>query len=122
MPMMIITDNDTPFVNQWIRDFCGQHQINLKYASIWHPHTNRHVEAANKNIMNILKKCLKGATTRWPEELPGALWAYNTAPSKVTAFSLSFEMDTIIPVELEHFSPRIEAATNFRNSRRKYTN
>ncbi|PKA65413.1 hypothetical protein AXF42_Ash005747 [Apostasia shenzhenica] len=111
IPMVIITDNDTPFANQRIHDFCGEHQINLKYASVWHPHTNGQAEAANKNILNILKKRLDDAKTRWPEELPGALWAYNTAPSEVTQespFSLSFGVDAVIPVELEHLSPRIE--------------
>ncbi|PKA59395.1 hypothetical protein AXF42_Ash021837 [Apostasia shenzhenica] len=53
--MVIITDNDTP------------------YASVWHPHTNGQAEAANKDILNILKKRLDSAKTRWPEELPGAL-------------------------------------------------
>ncbi|PKA64789.1 hypothetical protein AXF42_Ash016820 [Apostasia shenzhenica] len=114
--MIIITDNGTPFANQRIHDFCGEHQINLKYASVWHPHTNGQVKAANKNILNILKKRLDGARARWPEELPGALWAYNTVPSEVTQespFSLSFGMDAVIPVELEHLSPRVETAANF---------
>ncbi|PKA46057.1 hypothetical protein AXF42_Ash020871 [Apostasia shenzhenica] len=114
--MVIITDNGTPFANQSVHDFYGKHQINLKYASVWHPHTNGQAEAANKNILNILKKCLDGAKTRWPEELPGALWAYNTASSEVTQespFSLSFGMDAVIPVDLEHSSPRIETAANF---------
>ncbi|PKA48496.1 hypothetical protein AXF42_Ash021612 [Apostasia shenzhenica] len=109
IPMVIITDNGTPFANQKIHDFCGEHQINLKYASVWHPHTNGQAEAANKNILNILKKCLDDAKTRWPEELPGAIWAYSTAPSEVTRespFSLSFRMDAVIPIELEHLSPR----------------
>ncbi|PKA65730.1 hypothetical protein AXF42_Ash013145 [Apostasia shenzhenica] len=116
IPMVIITDNSTPFANQRIHDFCGEHQINLKYASVWHPHTNGQAEAANKNILNILKKRLDGAKARWPEELQGALWAYNTAPSEVTQespFSLSFGMDAVIPVELEHLSPRVGAAASF---------
>ncbi|PKA48670.1 hypothetical protein AXF42_Ash018487 [Apostasia shenzhenica] len=71
VPIVIITDNGTPFANQQIYNFCGKHQINLKYASVWHPHTNGQAEA--KNILNILKKCLDGAKARWPEELPGAL-------------------------------------------------
>ncbi|PKA52421.1 hypothetical protein AXF42_Ash019805 [Apostasia shenzhenica] len=114
--MVIITDNGTLFTYQLICDFCVKHQINLKYASVWHPHTNGQAEVANKNILNILKKRLNGAKTRWPDELPGALWAYNTAPSEVTQespFSLAFEMDVVIPVELEHYSPRVEVAANF---------
>ncbi|PKA55323.1 hypothetical protein AXF42_Ash003960 [Apostasia shenzhenica] len=105
--IVIITDNGTPFANQRIHDFCREHQINLKYASVWHPHTNWQAEAANKNILNILKKLLDSAKARWPEELPGALWAYNTTPSEVTQespFSLSFGMDAVIPVEVEHLS------------------
>ncbi|PKA48384.1 hypothetical protein AXF42_Ash021551 [Apostasia shenzhenica] len=103
--MMIITDNDTPFANQRIHDFYEEHQINLKYASVWHPHTNGQAEAANKNILNILKKRLDDAKAHWPEELPGALWAYNTAPSVVTQespFSFSFGIDAVI-----------QTATNF---------
>ncbi|PKA65572.1 hypothetical protein AXF42_Ash005906 [Apostasia shenzhenica] len=113
--MVIITDNSTLFANQQVHDFCGKHQINLKYASVWHPHTNRQAETANKNILNILKKRLDGVKTLWPDERPGTLWAYNTTPSEVTQespFSLSFGMDAIIPVELEHFSSRIEVTAN----------
>ncbi|PKA60535.1 hypothetical protein AXF42_Ash017941 [Apostasia shenzhenica] len=108
VPMVIITDNGTSFANQWIHDFCGKHQINLKYASVRYPHTNGKAETANKNILNILKKRLDSAKACWPEELPGALWAYNTIPSEVTQkspFSFSFEEDAVIPVELEHYSP-----------------
>ncbi|PKA56307.1 hypothetical protein AXF42_Ash011237 [Apostasia shenzhenica] len=114
--MVIITDNDTLFANQRIHDFYEKHQINLKYASICHPHTNGQAVAANKNILNILKKRLDDAKARWPEELQGALWAYNTAPSEVTQespFSLSFGMDAVIPIELEHLSPRVEITANF---------
>ncbi|PKA65147.1 RNA-directed DNA polymerase like [Apostasia shenzhenica] len=116
IPMVIITDNGTPFANQRIHDFSGEHQINLKYDSVWHPHTNGQAEAANKDILNILKKRLDGAKARWPEELPGALWAYNIAPSEVTQespFSLSYGMDVVILVELEHLSPRVKAAASF---------
>ncbi|PKA65096.1 hypothetical protein AXF42_Ash013217 [Apostasia shenzhenica] len=101
--MTIITDNDTQFANQRIHDFCGKHQISLKYASVWHPHTNGHAEAANKNILNILKKRLDGAKTCWLEELPGTFWVYNIDPSEVTQeslFFLSFGMDAGIPIEL----------------------
>ncbi|PKA57235.1 hypothetical protein AXF42_Ash002539 [Apostasia shenzhenica] len=116
IPMVIIIDNGTSFANQRIHDFCREHQINLKYAFVWHPHTNGQAEAANKNILNILKKRLNGARARWPEELRGALWAYNTAPSEVTQespFSLSFGMDAVIPVELEYLPPRVETAADF---------
>ncbi|PKA54045.1 hypothetical protein AXF42_Ash016210 [Apostasia shenzhenica] len=114
--MVIITDNGTPFAIQKVHNFCEEHQINLKYSSVWHPHTNGQAKAANKNILNISKKRLDDAKTRWPEELPGALWAYNTTPSEVTQespFSLSFGMNAVIPVELEHISPRVEAAASF---------
>ncbi|PKA46093.1 hypothetical protein AXF42_Ash015384 [Apostasia shenzhenica] len=66
IPMAIITDNGTPFANQRIHDFCGEHQINLKYAFVWHPHTNGQVEAANKNILNILKE--PEALQTWVDE------------------------------------------------------
>ncbi|PKA50172.1 hypothetical protein AXF42_Ash020117 [Apostasia shenzhenica] len=56
--MAIITDNSTSFANQRIHNFCGKYQINLKYAPVWHPHTNGQAKAASKNILNIFKKTL----------------------------------------------------------------
>ncbi|PKA65664.1 hypothetical protein AXF42_Ash013078 [Apostasia shenzhenica] len=114
IPIVIITDNGTLFANQRVHDFCGKHQINLKYASVWHPHTNGQTETANKNILNILKKRRDGAKIRWPDELLGALWVYNTAPSKVKNLIFPSPLGwTLLPVELEHFSPKVEVAASF---------
>ncbi|PKA65663.1 hypothetical protein AXF42_Ash013077 [Apostasia shenzhenica] len=50
VPMVIITDNGTPFANQLIRNFCGKYQINLKYV------TDNDTPFANQLIRNFCGK------------------------------------------------------------------
>ena len=46
---------------------------------------------------------MEGAKGRWAEELPNVLWAYRTIPRRSmgeTPFSLTYEAEAVIPVEV----------------------
>lgn len=58
VPHSIITDNSSNFTSKEFRDFCEDLGINLTYASMSHPRTNRQVEKANSLFGNSIKKQL----------------------------------------------------------------
>ena len=52
-----------------------------------------------------------GAKGAWPKELPSVLWAYRTTtriPTKETPFSLTYDIEAVILVEIGLTSPRTE--------------
>ncbi|KAM2673617.1 hypothetical protein EV2_014894 [Malus domestica] len=51
-------------------------------------------------ILDYLKKSLLNMKGKWPDELPGCLWAYHTTKRRATSdtpFSLAFGSESIIP-------------------------
>ncbi|XP_070028889.1 uncharacterized protein [Nicotiana sylvestris] len=69
----------------------------------YHPTANGQAESSNKVILNILKKKLEEAKGLWPELLPEVLWAYRTilkTSTGETPYSLVYETDAVIPVEV----------------------
>ncbi|XP_070007272.1 uncharacterized protein LOC142165500 [Nicotiana tabacum] len=64
---------------------------------------NGQAESINKVIINNLKKRLEESKGRWPEVLPGVLWAYRTTTKTSTGerpFSLVYGVEALIPVEI----------------------
>ena len=78
-------------------------------SSPYRPQTNGVVEAANKNVKNIIRK-MTGNCKDWPSRLPFALWGYRTSirtSTGATPYSLVYGMESVLPIELEVPSPRI---------------
>ncbi|KAM2981301.1 hypothetical protein FF2_012625 [Malus domestica] len=64
-----------------------------------YPQGNGQAEASNKTILDCLKKSLTDKKEKWPDELPGCLWAYHTTKRRATGetpFSLAFGSEAII--------------------------
>jgi transposase InsO family protein len=82
MPNQVITNLGSPFTaiefKSWAQD-CG---INIDYASVAHPETNRQVERANGLILARLKprlyEELEDYGSKWVEELPKVVWGLQT--------------------------------------------
>ncbi|XP_070030059.1 uncharacterized protein LOC142166989 [Nicotiana tabacum] len=69
----------------------------------YHPSVNGQVEATNKVTIKNLKKRLEAAKGKWPEELPGVLWAYQTTAKLSTGetpFSFVYGAEALISVEV----------------------
>ncbi|CAL8083393.1 unnamed protein product [Prunus armeniaca] len=66
----------------------------------------------NKIVKKLLKRQLDKAKGAWPEKLPVALWAiqtsYRTATGE-TPFSMAFDSEVVVPVEIGEPSYRTEA-------------
>ena len=102
LPQEIITDRGPQFNSPKLAEWCESLGIRLKIASVAHPHCNGQVEAANKSIVNGLKKRLDGARGRWAEVLPLVLWANRTTAKKATGetpFALAYGVEAVVPVE-----------------------
>ncbi|XP_047330988.1 uncharacterized protein LOC124934495 [Impatiens glandulifera] len=102
VPHSMISDNGRHFqgnVLELLREFKIEHHKSSPYR----PQTNGVVEAANKNVISILKKATQ--TYRdWHEKLPYALWGYRTTARTSTGetpYSLVYGMEAVQPIELE---------------------
>jgi len=74
-----------------------------------HPQTNGQAEAANKVILKELKKRLGDAKGNWADKLLEVLWAYRCTPQSTTQetpYSLTYGVNTMIPVEIGETSLR----------------
>lgn len=91
--------------------------IKNHYSSSAHPQANWQVEVTNKTLIGMIKKRLEGSKGLWPKELPGVLWAYRTTARALTGetpFSLAFETEAVIPVEI---GLTLSRTTNFDTNR-----
>ncbi|XP_070047288.1 uncharacterized protein [Nicotiana tomentosiformis] len=86
---------------------------------------NGQAESTNKIIINNLKKRLEESKGKWPEVLPGVLWAYRMT-SKIgtgeTLFSLIYGAEALIPVEIGDPSMRFTQVTDESNGEEIRTN
>ena len=99
---MLISDNGLQFDSKMFRRYCGELEITNRYSTPAYPQRNRQVEAANKVIVNELKKRLDDAKGKWVEKLPHVLWTYRTTPRRSTGetpFSMTYGVEAVIPLE-----------------------
>ena len=68
------------------------------------------IEAANKNIKNILAKMVV-TYKDWVEKLPFALWGYKTSIRASTPYSLVYSSEAMLPIKVEIQSLRILVET-----------
>ncbi|KAK8913969.1 hypothetical protein KSP39_PZI024442 [Platanthera zijinensis] len=113
MPQVIVTDNGTQFASTEFINFCGKLGIDLRFTSVHHPRSNGQVDAANKIIVNLLKKKVENLKGSWVEQLPSVLWALRTTPNTATGetpFKLSHGCEFVLPIEFEVQTPRVAEA------------
>nr|XP_025703449.1 uncharacterized protein LOC112805264 [Arachis hypogaea] len=77
-----------------------------------HPQSNGLAEAANKVLLQALRKKLDNAKGAWAELILEVLWAYNTtthSTTKETPFRLVYGSEAMIPIEVSQSSLRTQA-------------
>nr|KYP55571.1 Transposon Ty3-I Gag-Pol polyprotein [Cajanus cajan] len=115
----LVTDNDQQFIAQEFEDFLRELGIKHLPTSVEHPQTNGQAEAANKVILQELKKRLGVAKGQWPDELPSILWAYHCTPQSTTQetpYRLTYRTDAMIPVEVGETSHRHQVFNSEQNA------
>jgi hypothetical protein len=84
--------------------------IRHHFSSVEHPQTNGQAEAANKVILNGLKKRLENAKGAWVDNLYKVLWSYRTTPQTTigeTPFRLLYGTDAVFPLQIGEPSWRV---------------
>jgi len=84
LPLVIITDNGQQFTDRGLAEFYKKLDIKHITSLVEHLQTNDQDEAANKVILNELKKRLGLEKGKWIEELLEVLWAYKCTPQSTT--------------------------------------
>ena len=103
IPMGIVMDHGVQFDCGPIRDFLRPYNIKFTYSSVCHPQRNRQAEAANKQILNALKKRLDELKGAWADMVPAVLWSNRTTEKEATGetpFRLAFGAEAVLPVEV----------------------
>nr|XP_033512354.1 uncharacterized protein LOC117277043 [Nicotiana tomentosiformis] len=86
-----------------MKEVCEQFKIVHRYSTPYCLKVNGAVEAANKNIKNILRKMIQGSR-KWHEKLPFALLGNRTtAYTSVgeTPYLLVYGTEVVIPAEVK---------------------
>jgi len=107
VPRRLVLDHGMQFASQQLDKLCSELGIKQIFASVEHPQTNGQVKSANRVLLRGLKKRLEKNKGAWAKEVPQILWAYHTTPqsnTKETSFSLVYETDAMIPVEIHESS------------------
>ena len=103
VPHTIVADNRTQFDCHKFKEVCDDLQIKKVFSSVTRPQANGQVEAVNKMIKHNLNTKLKNLKERWTDDLPKVLWAYKTTTISIIGempFSLAYEYEAMVPVEL----------------------
>ena len=119
VPKVLISDNGLQFDSKTFRKYCSNLGIKNKYSTLAYLQGNGQAETVNKVIVNGLKKRLDDAKGRWVEELPHILWTYRTTPRKSTGetpFSMTYEVEAVIPLENGFPTMRSSAFTSNGNN------
>ncbi|XP_009587202.2 uncharacterized protein [Nicotiana tomentosiformis] len=99
----IAYDNRPPFIGSKVAKFLEGLKIKQIISSPYHPSANGHAESTNKIIIQNLKKKLEDAKGKWPDELLGVLWAYQTTMKSIMGeapFSLAYSSEALISVKV----------------------
>nr|XP_025703651.1 uncharacterized protein LOC112805491 [Arachis hypogaea] len=100
---VVILDNWAQFADEKFGKFLAGLGVRQKFSSVEHPQTNGQVEAANKVILQGLRKWLDQKKGAWADELASVLWSYKTTPqssTRETPFRLTYGLNAVIPMEV----------------------
>ncbi|XP_072073794.1 uncharacterized protein [Arachis hypogaea] len=109
IPQSIITINGRQFIDQRFTNFLQNFKILQQFSLVEHPQTNGLAEAANKVILQGLRKKLEDSKGEWAELIPEVLWSYNTteqSSTRETPVRLVYGRDAILPIEVSLQSTR----------------
>ena len=112
IPCILVTDNGTQFNNEEFKKYYEENEIELRFTSVAHPQANGQAEVANRIILDGLKKRIEKSRNNWVDEILPILWAYRTTcrvTTGATPFMLAYGAEAVVPVEISHSSPRIQA-------------
>ncbi|RDX62767.1 Retrovirus-related Pol polyprotein, partial [Mucuna pruriens] len=114
LPGHIITNNGTNLNNKMMEELCNQFKI--RHC----PKMNGVVQVANKNIKKIIQKMVV-TYKDWQDMLSFSLHGYRTlscSSTRATPYSLVYDMETILPIEVEISSLRVLVEAKLEEAKR----
>ncbi|XP_024010357.1 uncharacterized protein LOC112085378 [Eutrema salsugineum] len=100
VPYEIVTDNGSQFISTRFEAFCEKWKNRLSKSTPRYPQGNGQAEAANKTILDGLKKRLDAKKGPWADKLDGVFWSHRTTPRRATGetpFALVYGSECVIP-------------------------
>ena len=116
IPETITTDQGYVFTGQKMVQFAEDTGFKLLTSTPYYAQANGQVEAANENIISIIKRKAKEKPKNWHKVLDEALWACQTSPRESTntaPFRLTFGHDAVLPIEICLQLTRIQSNVKF---------
>ncbi|XP_016192121.1 uncharacterized protein LOC107633001 [Arachis ipaensis] len=111
IPREIISDNGRQFTDNILASFLKNFNIQHHFSSVEHPQTTGQAEAANRIILQAMRKKLSDAKGEWADLIPEILWSYNTTIQTTTGetpFKLVYGTEALILVEVSIPTLRFE--------------
>jgi len=103
VPKELISHNEMQFASRKVSLMCEKLGIRQVFSSVEHPQSNGQAEAANKIVLNGLKKKLGATKAGWVDKLAEVVWVYHTmvqTTTKETPFGLVYGGDDVLPIEV----------------------
>ncbi|XP_016167909.1 uncharacterized protein LOC107610364 [Arachis ipaensis] len=104
------TDQGTMFTGQRIKNFTTSININMVTSTSYYAQANGQIEAANKILINLIKKQIGRKPQTWHETLSQVLWAYRNSPRSATCtspYKLVYGHNAVLPLEINLNTLRI---------------
>ncbi|XP_050909522.1 uncharacterized protein LOC127123338 [Lathyrus oleraceus] len=104
-------DQGSVFTGRKMQEFAMEIDFKLLASTPYYAQANGQVEAANKVIIDLIKKHVGKKPKNCYKTLDQILWACRTFPkeaTKSTPFRLTFGHDVVLPVEIHLQSLRIQ--------------
>jgi len=92
-------------------DFGNQTGFKFLTSTPYYAQANGRVEAANKIIINLIRKHVNHKPKNWHKTVDRILWACRTSPKESTnstPFRLTFGHNAVLPVEVYLLSTRVQ--------------
>ncbi|XP_057739990.1 uncharacterized protein LOC130957120 [Arachis stenosperma] len=106
-----------------IHDFSDEEQASTQALgttyTVEHPQINGQVEAANRVLLQTMKKKFSDVKGEWANLIPKILWSYNTTIQSATGetlFKLVYGAEAMIPVEVSYPTLRAELYNHNNNT------
>ncbi|KAK2350898.1 protein NYNRIN [Trifolium repens] len=94
-----------------MQEFAQEIGFRLLTSTPYYAQANGQVEAANKIIINLIKKHIAQKPRNWHKTLDQVLWACRNSPKEstnTTPFRLTYGHDVVLPVEIHLQSARVQ--------------
>jgi transposase InsO family protein len=87
VPEKVLIDQGTNFQSELMKVLYKQYRINRLKTTAYRPQCNGMVERVNRTLADIIASYVSKDPTKWPDFLPSARFAYNTAVHASTGYS-----------------------------------